>query len=177
SELQSSSSEGRLAEVVAAAAGAGSAVRSKGIDAQPLSVKTAKTASTLPHMPTHPQRARWTSMISLGPEKCRGHGSACKEESGKLFDAAEAAHLHVRPHFGGVGLRNDHAAKAERGGLAGAQVGLRDAAHLAEKADLAEDDDVVRDGEVALRRDQRGDDAKVDGRLVDLQAAGEVDVD
>src|SRR4051794_5835471 len=95
----------------------------------------------------------------------------------EFVDAADTYHLHVGADFGGIRLRQDHAAESEGGGFAGAEIGLRHAADLTEQANLAEDDHVMRDGDVALRREERRDHAEVDGRLVDLQTAGEIDVD
>jgi hypothetical protein len=62
-----------------------------------------------------------------------------------------AHHFHVRPHFGGVCLRQDHSAEPEDGRLARADIGLRHAADLAEESDFGEDDGVMRNGHTFLR--------------------------
>jgi hypothetical protein len=68
-----------------------------------------------------------------------------------VLDATRGDDLDVRANLGGIRMRDEHAAEAEGGGLAGAEVGLRDAADLAEEAHFAEDREVVRDRDVALR--------------------------
>src|SRR5437016_948103 len=99
-------------------------------------------------------------------------GVSAKQHLREFFDSAYADDFDVGADLGGVRLRDDDAAEAEGGGFAGAEIGLRHAADLAEKTHFAEEDDVEGDRPVALRREHRGDDAEIESRLVDLQAAG-----
>ena len=111
--------------------------------------------------------------IRRGDGKCVGETSACNSTSrGRVPSSA------ARIAEPGAVLRCEiSAAEAEGGGLAGAEIGLRHAADFAEEADLTEDNEIVRDRRVLLRRDHRGDDTQIDRRLVHLQSAGDVDVD
>ena len=80
--------------------------------------------------------------------RCR---SSSQENSEEVFDTRDAVHLDVGVNLGGVGARNDHALESERRGFAGARVGLRHAADLAEESDFAEDDGVMRNRDAFLR--------------------------
>ena len=68
-------------------------------------------------------------------------------------------------------------AEAEPGGLAQPPIEPRHRSQLAEQADLADRDGAGRDRPVAERRGEGQRDRQVERRLLDGQAAGEVDVD
>src|SRR5260221_2225189 len=95
----------------------------------------------------------------------------------ELFDPFHADDVDVGTDLLAVGLGDDDRPEAEGGGFAGAQVRLRHAADLAEEPDFPEDSYVVGDRSIAVRREQGGHDAEIDGRLVDLQSPGHVHVD
>ena len=67
-----------------------------------------------------------------------------KESSDELIQAADGDDLDVGTDLGGVGLRHGDLGEAERGSLAGPEIGLGDAADLAQQADLAEEGQIVR---------------------------------
>ena len=67
--------------------------------------------------------------------------------------------------------------EAEARRLAHPQRRVRGAPHFAGQADLAEDAPSIRARPVAQARGERGDDGEVRRRLVDRQAAGDVDED
>ena len=86
-------------------------------------------------------------------------------------DEFRLAHLFTRIH---VRRRQDDARESHLLGLADAEIGLRDAAHFPAEADLAEHRRALRNRPIAQARRHRGDDAEIDGRLVDAHAAGNV---
>jgi hypothetical protein len=77
--------------------------------------------------------------------------SGAEKMSGQVLDPADADHVDVGVDLRGIRLRHDHPAKAESGGFARPQVGLGDAPDLAEEAHFAEQREVVREREIALR--------------------------
>src|SRR6266851_4493850 len=73
--------------------------------------------------------------------------------------------------------RDQRRAEAELARLLQTRITLAHRPHLAGETDLAEDDAFRRHWLLGQRRDQRGGDGEVGGRLADAQAAGDVEID
>ena len=77
----------------------------------------------------------------------------------------------------GVARRQDAAFEAELAGFFDPRFGLRDAADFSGQADFAEENCFGIEDVFPAARSDGGDDAEIDRRLVDVNAAGDVDED
>ena len=100
-----------------------------------------------------------------------------KEQLPALLDRTDPGQFRMRDMFelDRVAGRQDAAFEAELAGFLDSGFSLGDAADFAGEADLAEKNGFgIEDRFAAARRDG-GDDAEIDSRLVDMDAAGDVD--